>query len=319
MRSPKAVWAMGLGAVATAVLVGIALRRGTGDSSSEHLQLQVSPSLSATRETAPIGGSIGESGRNGSRANATEETTPAPRTLSEAIARYAEAFSNTSGTLDLGSARLTLWAAQNGLDMSALRALPATSTLLFRRDPQAERGKLLCVSGVISDIRAERSLARRLVRDQSSPLVTRRSTAMGEGMPGAENQVWSGANAVEGNSGSRPISESPRTHDSTAELDPEGWRIPGGPVYFATITETVRSRNKPKPGPPLDNPLVVAAIAIGSAASLVDGDAAKFCGVLTGVDQTDLPSGSLLRHRLIGVFEPTAPRGDLAAGPHAAE
>jgi hypothetical protein len=75
--------------------------------------------------------------------------------------------------------------------------------------------------------------------------------------------------------------------------------VPGGKVFFATIIEpdhskTEEARLKAKP-------FIVEAIAVKSTGTLVNGDSARFCGILTGVvlSGTDLK----LEHRAVGMFE----------------
>jgi len=85
-------------------------------------------------------------------------------------------------------------------------------------------------------------------------------------------------------------------------------------VFFATIVEpdhskTEEARLKAKP-------FIVEALAVKSTGTLVDGDSARFCGVLTGV----VLSGSeqKLEHRAVGMFDLPENTGALTRAPVAA-
>src|SRR5215813_1999067 len=92
--------------------------------------------------------------------------------LAEAIAFARPMMTNTVGRLDVGSAILAVWAAKN-LTWQGLEDLPETSPALFKKDPDAERGKRLCFAGSVVEIRAEKTLANRVIDDRALPLIER--------------------------------------------------------------------------------------------------------------------------------------------------
>jgi hypothetical protein len=222
--------------------------------------------------------------------------------LADAIAVATPLMTNTAGRLDPGSALLSLWAAEH-LTWNALEALPETSPALFRKDPDAERGKRFCITGSIVEIRAEKSLAGRLTEDRAVPLIERPGTGSG-GMAGTENPV------APADSSGPPLLGAPLPPDSTGTGG--DWTIGrGGKVYVATLKE------KPEPSgdqaghetrrPPPKDPLVVEIIAVRSTGSLVDGSDARACGILTGVT-LPAPGGSsaltdVTEHRIVGMFD----------------
>jgi hypothetical protein len=222
-----------------------------------------------------------------------------PTTLAAEIAAIRPLISDTNGPLDRGTASLALWASTN-LNWSELKGLSSTTPALFRKDPDQERGRSLCIEGTIQEIRAEKNLSRRLVIDRAAPLVE----------PTAGNGVGTGAI---GTVGSNPATGTPSggsldpNHPDggdaarlpLADSDDAEWAVPGGKVFFATLIEpdhskTEEARLKAKP-------FIVEAIAVKSTGALVDGDNARFCGILTGV----VLSGNDLRleHRAVGMFD----------------
>jgi hypothetical protein len=222
-----------------------------------------------------------------------------PATLAAEIEVARPLISDTSGPLDRGTASLALWASTN-LTWSELKSLPTTNPALFRKDPDQERGRLLCIEGTIQEIRAEKNLSRRLVMDRAAPLVE----------PTLNNGTGSGSlngtNTENGSGKTNPGSGSTGdTHGADAGdslllgSDDAEWAVPGGKVFFATIIEpdhskTDEARLKAKP-------FIVEAIAAKSTGTLVDGDSARFCGVLTGVVLTG--NDLKLEHRAVGMFD----------------
>jgi len=214
-------------------------------------------------------------------------------------------ISDTSGPLDRGSASLALWASKN-LTWASLKALPTTNAALFRKDPEEERGKLLCIEGGIQDIRAEKNLAARLINDHAAPLVEPLTP------PGA--------------SSASPLNK-PDAGDSDqlAALTPTDdaeWQVPGGKVFFAIVTEPDHSKSEE--ARMKAKPFVVEALAVASTGALVDGDSARFCGILTGVVSMTTASGDTrFVHRAVGMFDLPentggGPRPVAAAAPPAA-
>ena len=102
----------------------------------------------------------------------------APASLAAEISAIRPLISDTSGPLDRGTASLALWASTN-LTWSELKPLPSTSPALFRKDPEQERGRSMCIEGVIQEIRAEKNLSHRLVSDRAAPLI---ESASGTGL-----------------------------------------------------------------------------------------------------------------------------------------
>jgi hypothetical protein len=216
---------------------------------------------------------------------------------------------NTAGRLDNGTAMLSLWAAER-LTWSVLEALPETSPALFRKDPDAERGKRFCIAGSIIEIRAEKTLAGRIAEDRASPLIKGPSTAAP-----ALNPPPSGPALADSSGGSgllaAPLGESPAPGSD--------WAVPGGgKVYVAIIKEKLEPANEPggsrelRRATPRD-PLVVEIIAVKSTGKLVDGSDARACGILTGVT---LPAGGaaaglvdVTEHRIVGMFDLPENRG----------
>jgi hypothetical protein len=214
--------------------------------------------------------------------------------LTEAIQAARPSMSNTIGRLDAGSAMLALWASKN-LSWRALEALPETSPALFKKDPDAERGSRLCISGTVLEIRAEKTLSNRIVEDRAHPLIERTA-------PSQTQQP----------SDTRP--EGTASAGATASVDsllPQGtdFAIPdGGKVYIATMQskleappEGVRTKSR--------DSLFVEIIAVKSSGTLVDGSEARACGILTGV--TVPPAGGTTAvavdsspvHRIVGMFD----------------
>jgi hypothetical protein len=233
---------------------------------------------------------------------------PAPTTLAAEIAAIRPLISDTSGPLDRGTASLALWASTN-LNWSDLKGLATTTPALFRKDPDQERGRSLCIEGTIQEIRAEKNLSRRLVTDRAAPLV---EPTMGSGTgtisegtgTGTGTSTGMGSNALNGApSGGSLDPNHPDGGDAArlllADSDDAEWAVPGGKVFFATLIEpdhskTEEARLKAKP-------FIVEAIAVKSTGALVDGDNARFCGILTGIVMTG--NDLRLEHRAVGMFD----------------
>jgi hypothetical protein len=213
-------------------------------------------------------------------------TGTAPTSLSAEIAAIRPLISDTSGPLDRGTASLALWASSN-LTWSDLKGLPSTSPALFRKDPDQERGRSLCIEGSIQEIRAEKNLSRRLVSDRAAPLVEPNSGLAPSSLAGTSPTE---RNRADGGDATRLL--------LGGSDDPE-WSVPSGKVFFATIIEPDHSKNEE--ARLKSKPFIVEAIAVKSTGSLVDGDNARFCGILTGV----VLSGNELKleHRAVGMFD----------------
>lgn len=223
--------------------------------------------------------------------------------LADALAVATPLMANTASRLDPGSALLSLWAAEH-LTWNALEALPETTPALFRKDPDAERGKRFCMTGSIVEIRAEKTLAGRLTEDRAVPLIERPTMGAG-GIMGSDTPT------VPADSSAPPLLTAPLLPDSMSMGG--DWTIAGGgKVYVAIIKE------KPEPSPepaghearraaPPKDPLVVEIIAVRSTGSLVDGSDARACGVLTGVTLAAPGASSALtdvtEHRIVGMFD----------------
>lgn len=231
--------------------------------------------------------------------------------LKDAIEVARPRMENTVQRLDVGSALLTLWASKK-LTWDAVQALPETAPLQFRKDPEAERGKRFCMSGVISSIRAEKTLAGRLLEDRTLPLVER----------AAEETTSKPLSAIAPN----PLTPTPPMPTTSAmpsasavamdglSIPDEDWTIPDdGKVFFATLQE------KPQEAKPGESAvshaanlaqkelMIVEVVAVRSTQGLVDGSEARACGVLTGVTLPYLGSGEAVndvpQHRIVGMFD----------------
>jgi hypothetical protein len=227
-----------------------------------------------------------------------------PSSLAAEISAARPLISDTNGSLDRGTASLALWASTN-LTWSDLKALTPTSPALFRKDPEQERGRSICIDGVIQEIRAEKNLSRRLISDRAEPLVD------GNTGPGAGSLVNGGPGAHAGNADPNRADAGAIPRLLLTGSDDADWAVPAGKVFFATIVEpdhskTEEARLKTKP-------FIVEAIAVKSTGSLVDGDSARFCGILTGIVLT----GNELRleHRAVGMFELPENTGGAARAP----
>lgn len=234
----------------------------------------------------------------------------AKATLKDAIAVARPRMENTVTRVDVGSAFLALWASKR-LTWDALSELPETSPLMFRKDPDAERGKRLCMAGRIESIRAEKTFAGRLLEDRTLPLIER--------APGPLPAKLTPSPVA-----ALPPAPAPASAESAAALPSrvqlegptipdEDWTIPDdGKVFFVTLEE------KPEEAKPGESVLSHAAslakrellsievIAVGSTRGLVDGSDGRACGVLTGVTLPYLATGGegdIPQHRIVGMFD----------------
>jgi hypothetical protein len=236
--------------------------------------------------------------------------------LPDAIEAARPMMSNTVGRLDLGSAMLAMWASKN-LSWQALEAIPETSPALFKKDPDAERGRRFCMSGTVLEIRAEKTMANRLVEDKSMPLIDQAPTQ--------------GMDSTQGTSQLQGDTLASASASASAAIDPMllggmDFSVPdGGKVYFATLQsksdEPEGTRMKAAPR----SYTFVEVIAVRSSGSLVDGSDARVCGVLTGVTVppgTVTPGSSMdsaTVHRIVGMFDlpqNRAPNGVEVAAQH---
>jgi hypothetical protein len=218
--------------------------------------------------------------------------------LAEAITAARPMMSNAVGRLDLGSALLAVWASKN-LSWRELEALPETSPALFKKDPEAERGKRFCVAGTVLEIRAEKTLANRLIEDRALPLIERAPPSQGSPSP---EPAYPRPEAA---SSGAPFSaiDVPPSQSADVVL-PEGAK-----VYFATIQSKLDGPGEAPPRGRAQDSLFVEIIAVKSTGTLVDGSDAKVCGILTGV--TVPPAGASTSvavdttpvHRLVGMFD----------------
>jgi hypothetical protein len=234
--------------------------------------------------------------------------------LKDAIAVARPRMENTVTRVDVGAALLAIWASKK-LTWNALTDLPETSPLMFRKDPDAERGKRLCMSGRIDSIRAEKTLAGRLLEDRTLPLIER-----SPGPPAKTPVPMAASPAAQAPTAPGPAStESVAPPPSRVQLEglsipDEDWTIPDdGKVFFVTLEE------KPEEAKPGESVLSHAAslakkgellsievIAVGSTRGLVDGSDARACGVLTGVTLPYLSTGGasdIPQHRIVGMFD----------------
>lgn len=91
---------------------------------------------------------------------------PREKTLTERLAEQSslvgalpiatQLFDNSTNELDTGSALFAIWS-NSQLKWFELQSVPETKRALVMKDPVAERGKRLCVSGSIVEIQVDRS------------------------------------------------------------------------------------------------------------------------------------------------------------------
>ncbi len=285
-RSRSAPWGL-----AVAVVIGAVLVLGGFFAVRAHSRDTVDPSASASAASA-LEALLAAPAATGAGASSdparSRDLILSKKTLADAIAVARPLMVNTVGRVDTGSALFALWASR-GLTWEALDALPETTPALFRKDPDSERGRRLCISGTILEIRAEKTLAERVLDDRPRPLVVRAPVE----------------------SPSLPMPELPAASASAGApeiLEPTiDFSIPSdGKVYVATIRAKVEEPAGAHPASEKDA-LVAEVIAVKSTGALVDGSEARACGVLTGV--TLPPSdaanslGDVTEHRIVGMFD----------------
>jgi hypothetical protein len=214
--------------------------------------------------------------------------------LTDAIAVARPMMSNTVGRLDVGSALLAMWSSKN-LSWRALEALPETSPALFKKDPDAERGGRLCVSGTVLEIRAEKTLSNRLLENRALPLIDRAAPAQPQ-QPSDSTRPLGVASA----GGLLPTAD-PLQYQGVDFTIPDG-----GKVYIATIQAKSDAASEAARGKARDS-LFVEIIAVKSSGTLVDGSDARACGVLTGVTVPPAGGSAALGsspvHRVVGMFD----------------
>jgi hypothetical protein len=238
-------------------------------------------------------------------------------TLADAIAFAKPFMSDTIDRLDEGSALLALWSSQH-LTWAELSALPETTAADFQKDPDAERGKRLCVKGTIVEIRAERTLAQRMIDDHAQQLISATQPQPATSAVLDPSLIEAG---VAGDAGTAVVLPLGSTSDD--------WKIPkDGKVFIAIVTTTKQPKSDggepPAPilvptsvQPNAPPPLIAEAIAVKSSGDLVNGSTANVCGVLTGMNRHTNPTDSTTvdTHRLIGMFDLPENRNDSSPSP----
>jgi hypothetical protein len=218
---------------------------------------------------------------------------------------------NTVSRIDVGAALFAIWASKK-LTWDALNDLPETTPAMFRKDPDAERGKRMCMSGRIENIRAERTLAGRLIEDRTLPLIERspRPVKSPPATPAPHAAPTPGAS---GPASAESAAAPPPRIQLELPVSGEDWTIPDdGKVFFATLEE---KHEGAKPGESVlshaaslakRDRLSVQVIAVGSTRGLVDGSEGRACGVLTGVTLPYIGTGAasdVPQHRIVGMFD----------------
>jgi hypothetical protein len=79
-----------------------------------------------------------------------------PKTLAEAVALVKPAMNDTFNEVSKGAIVLAAWSIKN-MTWSELNKLPPTKHSLVMKDPDEERGKLLCGRGMIIELAAEKT------------------------------------------------------------------------------------------------------------------------------------------------------------------
>lgn len=286
MKTRK-TWIVG-GAVAAVLAVGFLgyLRSAYGPGVAPDSSASASPSSLA----APLGSAL--MGPGGTVAPAQIMSQPS---LDKAIATAKPQMDDTLDKLDEGSALLALWASKY-LGWDDLMALPETTPALFRKDPNAERGRRMCETGTISEIRAETTLARRLLSDHAAPLPDVTATP-----PGTSPQI--GGDLSLGTTDAGVLGDAgPLLSGSLGANAPDPWVVPGGKVYFSVLTVAGHDEK----GDPSDAgpPFTISAIAVRNTDKLVEGSTGTVCGILTGVNEISRKDGTnVLSHRIVGLFD----------------
>lgn len=223
--------------------------------------------------------------------------------LTDAIAAARPMMSNTVGRLDVGSALLAIWASKN-LSWQALEALSETSPALFKKDPDAERGKRLCISGTVLEIRAEKTLSNRLIEDRALPLIDRAASAQA---PQPSDPSYVRPEGAASAAAALPGVDSLQYQGMDLAIPDDG------KVYIATIQSKLDASPEGAKGKARDS-LFVEIIAVKSSGSLVDGSEARACGILTGVTvppaggSTSVAIDTAPVHRIVGMFDLPANR-----------
>lgn len=283
----RKTWIVG-GAVAAVLAVGFLgyLRSAYGPSVGPDGSASASPSALA----APLG-----SGLLGGSAVASPAQIMSQPSLDKAIATAKPEMDDTLDKLDEGSALLTLWASKY-LGWDDLTALPETSPALFRKDPAAERGRRMCATGTITEIRAETTLARRLLSDHAAPLPNVTATP-----PGGAVQI--GGDLSLGGTDAGALGDAgPLLNGALGTSAPDPWVVPGGKVFFTVLTVAGHDEkgNPSDAGPPF----TISAIAVRNTDKLVEGSTGRVCGILTGVNEISRKDGTnVLSHRIVGMFD----------------
>jgi len=300
-------------AVSIAVVVVVLRSQASNDSGSNGAL----GSASALEELLAAPGPSGLGSSSGLRAVIIDKAS-----LKDAIEVARPRMENTISRLDVGAALFAIWASKK-LTWDALQALPETTPLLFRKDPDAERGKRLCMSGIVENIRAEKTFAGRLLEDRTLPLIERptgtasTSTSPGMATPFGASPLPTAAESAAASSSGSPI--------EALAIPDEDWSIPNdGKVFFATLEE---KPDEPKPGESAlshaasmakKELLSIEVVAVGSTRGIVDGTESRACGVLTGVTlpYSGVGTSDIPQHRIVGMFDLPENRSDRGGEAH---
>ncbi|HEX4334831.1 MAG TPA: hypothetical protein VH062_02890 [Polyangiaceae bacterium] len=301
-----------VGVVGVVVVVGLLALRARGQEPSADPSTAAASASSAADLEALLDSPANSAGLGGDSDPAKSKIL-GKTSLPDAIAVARPLMSNTIGRLDVGSAQLAMWASRY-MSWQALEALPETTPALFKKDPDAERGRRFCMSGTVLEIRAEKTLSNRIAEDKALPLIERSGAGTGSGSSNdstfARPEPFGSAMAASSGSAPDPVL-----------LEGMDFAIPdNGKVYFATI------QSKPEPPPegtgktksvPRDSTFVEI-IAVKSSGNLVDGSEARVCGVMTGVTvppagiSTSAAIDAATVHRIVGMFD--LPQNRAASG-----
>jgi hypothetical protein len=280
----------------------VALRARSADPAPEPARGMAASSTSALLDSLadhalPVAPSSTPASAGESRRQILSKTT-----LDDAIAVARPQMVNTVGRVDTGSALLAVWAAGH-LTWEMLEAAPTTTAAMFHKDPESERGKRLCINGTIVEIRAEKSLAARMVDDRALPLITARPYAAPTAPPAFPGDIPGARRQEPGGASSLLPAEEPPASD---------WAVPDdGKVFIATLREKAQSSAQDSVGHAFRksnrDELVVEIIAAKSSGQLVARSDARACGILTGVTLPSTKSSALpadvTEHRIVGMFD----------------
>lgn len=78
-------------------------------------------------------------------------------TLKEAIQLSVGMWEDAYNTMPPAAMLIPLWAEKNTINLSMINAIPTTSYGRIMKDSVSERGKSLCISGMVGDIAVDRS------------------------------------------------------------------------------------------------------------------------------------------------------------------